>query len=139
MEKFELDHSYTVLILLGDVPDDPEHWRTAPSVVGTHAAFVNTQTDQIGAQITAIWEDVIEGFVHLNMDIAEKSGLFVVQAQRRRTLFKRYFTLACMLIFLPQLIRFETPDTSTIFIRLIEVRLSQRDLYLLRSLLCRTL
>jgi tyrosinase len=72
MNKYELGHSYAVLIFLGDVPNDPEQWRTSPSFVGSHAAFVHTssaanQSDQAGS--------VIEGFVHLNKDIAGKSGL----------------------------------------------------------------
>jgi tyrosinase len=73
-KKFELGHGYAVLIFLGDVPDDPEHWRTSPSFVGAHVAFVNTQTDQC-ANCSDQTELVIEGFVHLNEVIAERSGL----------------------------------------------------------------
>ena len=46
-KKFELGHGYAVLIFLGDVPDYPEHWRTSPSFVGAHIAFVNTHTEQL--------------------------------------------------------------------------------------------
>jgi len=73
-KKFELGHGYAVLIFLGDVPDDPEHWRTSPSFVGAHVAFVSSQTDQC-ANCNDQAELVIEGFVHLNEVIAERSGL----------------------------------------------------------------
>jgi tyrosinase len=73
-KKFELGHGYAVLIFLGDVPDDPEHWRTSPSFVGAHVAFVNTQTD-LCANCSDQTELAIEGFVHLNEVIAERSGL----------------------------------------------------------------
>jgi tyrosinase len=70
MEKFELGHSYRVLIFLGDVPDDPEHWRTSSSFVGTHAVFVNTKHPNYSTL-----KDVTESFVYLNVEITEKSGL----------------------------------------------------------------
>jgi tyrosinase len=60
-----------VLIFLGDVPDDPEQWRTSPSYVGPHVAYVNAQPDKFGN----MRERMISSSVHLNDDIAEKSGL----------------------------------------------------------------
>jgi tyrosinase len=71
MNKYELGHSYILLVFLGNVPDDPEQWRTSPSFVGSHAAFVHAQGANYGDQAGS----VIEGFVHLNKDIAAKSGL----------------------------------------------------------------
>ena len=73
-KKFELGHGYAILIFLGDVPDDEEQWRTCPSFVGAHCAFVNTHTDQC-ANCREQEELVVEGFVHLNEGIAKHSNL----------------------------------------------------------------
>ncbi len=72
--KFELGHSYSVLIFLGEVPGDEEHWRTCPSFIGAHCAFVNGHSDQC-ANCREQSELVAEGFVHLNEAIAKYSGL----------------------------------------------------------------
>ena len=73
-KKFELGHGYSILIFLGEVPNDEEHWRTCPSFVGAHFAFVNSSTEQC-ANCREQEELVIEGFVHLNEAIAKHSGL----------------------------------------------------------------
>lgn len=73
-KKFELGHGYAVLIFLGEVPDDQQHWRTCPSFVGAHCAFVNSHTDQC-ANCREQEELIVEGFVHLNEGIAKHSGL----------------------------------------------------------------
>ena len=73
-KKFELGHGYAVLIFLGEVPGEEEHWRTCPSFVGAHCAFVNSHTDQC-ANCREQEELVAEGFVHLNEAIAKYSGL----------------------------------------------------------------
>jgi len=73
-KKFELGHSYAVLIFLGEVPGEQEHWRTSPSFVGAHCAFVNGHTDQC-ANCREQEELIVEGFVHLNEYIAKHSGL----------------------------------------------------------------
>lgn len=73
-KKYELGGSFAVLIFLGQVPNDPSQWRTAPTFVGSHHAFVNSaasQCDNCREQADL----VIEGFVHLNSAIAERSGL----------------------------------------------------------------
>ncbi|KAF8500857.1 photo-regulated tyrosinase [Russula emetica] len=73
-KKYELGGSFAVLIFLGQVPDDPSQWRTAPTFVGSHHAFVNSaasQCDNCREQADL----VVEGFVHLNSAIAERSGL----------------------------------------------------------------
>jgi len=73
-KKYELGGSFAVLIFLGQVPDDPSQWRTAPTFVGSHHAFVNSaasQCDNCREQADL----VNEGFVHLNSAIAERSGL----------------------------------------------------------------
>jgi hypothetical protein len=67
-----------VLIVLGDVPDDPEHWRSSPSFIGAHVAYVKTQTDSF---VNDQKGHVIGGLVPLNDDIAKKS---VIRPQHRR-------------------------------------------------------
>lgn len=73
-KKYELGHGYVVLIFLGDVPDDPSHWRTCSTFVGAHVAFVNAGADQC-ANCREQAELVIEGFVHLSAAIVKRSGL----------------------------------------------------------------
>jgi tyrosinase len=74
VKKYELSGSFSVLIFLGEVPEDPEEWYTSPSFVGAHYAFVNGaagQCDNCRSQADL----VVEGFVHLNLAIADLSGL----------------------------------------------------------------
>jgi tyrosinase len=74
VKKHELSGSFSVLIFLGEVPEDPEEWCTSPSFVGAHHAFVNGAADQ--CDNCRSQEDlVVEGFIHLNLAIAERSGL----------------------------------------------------------------
>ncbi|KIJ41405.1 hypothetical protein M422DRAFT_48640 [Sphaerobolus stellatus SS14] len=73
-KKYELGSSFTVLIFLGQVPENPEDWRIAPNCVGAHHAFVNRVPDQC-ANCQNQLNIVTEGFVHLNEGIAEFSGL----------------------------------------------------------------
>ena len=68
-KTFELSTSYSVLIFLGHVPDDPEEWQVSPNYVGSHFAFVNSAGRENHRDI------VIEGFVHLNQAIIRHSGL----------------------------------------------------------------
>ncbi len=73
-KKYELGGSFGVLIFLGQVPEDPSQWRTARTFVGAHHAFANSaasQCDNCRQQADV----VVEGFVHLNSAIAERSGL----------------------------------------------------------------
>jgi tyrosinase len=73
-KKYELGGSFWVLVFLGEVPDDPSHWRSCPSFVGGHYAFVNSSVEQC-ANCREQADVVIEGFVHLNKAIASRSGL----------------------------------------------------------------
>ncbi|KAJ7190769.1 photo-regulated tyrosinase [Mycena pura] len=71
VEKQAVGGSFSVLIFLGPVPDDPREWRRSPSFVGGHHAFVNTATGQCAnCRRQAAAHSVIEGFVHLNKAIA---------------------------------------------------------------------
>ncbi|KAG8930243.1 hypothetical protein FRC01_003111 [Tulasnella sp. 417] len=69
VNKFELNGSFSVLIFLGDIPDDPAEWMSSPSYVGAHRAFSG------GYGSPDDPDAITEGFVHLNSAIAEKSGL----------------------------------------------------------------
>ena len=73
-KKNELGGSFSVLIFLGDVPNDHSEWRKCDAFVGTHYAFVNGAASQCGncRNQTDIYS---EGFVHLNSTIAKRSGL----------------------------------------------------------------
>jgi hypothetical protein len=73
-KKYELGESFAVLLFLGEVPADASQWRTSPSFVGAHVAFVNSVADQC-ANCREQADLVAEGFVHLNDAIAQFSGL----------------------------------------------------------------
>jgi tyrosinase len=80
-KKYELGGSFSVLIFLGDVPNDPSQWRKCNAFVGAHHAFVNSAASQCGncknqADIYS------EGFVHLNSAIAKRSGLSSYEAEQ---------------------------------------------------------
>ncbi|KIM38482.1 hypothetical protein M413DRAFT_75996 [Hebeloma cylindrosporum] len=72
--KYELGVSFSVLLFLGEVPEDPEQWLVCSNFVGAHHAFVNTAAGQC-ANCRNQGTLVEEGFVHLNHAIAEHSGL----------------------------------------------------------------
>ncbi|KAK0485254.1 hypothetical protein IW261DRAFT_1331325 [Armillaria novae-zelandiae] len=63
----ELNGSFSVLIFLDAVPDDPHLWKSSPSYVGRYSAYVSSTPDQQPA--------VTEGFVHLSNWIAQKTSL----------------------------------------------------------------
>ncbi|KAG9009286.1 hypothetical protein FRB90_008451 [Tulasnella sp. 427] len=73
-KKFELGGSYSILIFLGQVPDDPKQWRSAPSYVGAQHVFANSQMEDCENCRRNATENV-EGFVALNSAIAAHSGL----------------------------------------------------------------
>jgi tyrosinase len=73
-KSHELGQSFSVLIFLGDVPDDPSQWMKAPSYVGSHSAFVNSAAKQCG-NCQRQRDTLSEGFVHLNSVLARRSGL----------------------------------------------------------------
>lgn len=72
--KYELGVSFSVLLFLGQVPEDPEEWLVSPNFVGAHHAFVNTAAGHC-ANCRNQGTLVEEGFVHLNHAIAQHSGL----------------------------------------------------------------
>ena len=69
-KQHELGTSFSVLIFLGQVPENPREWRVSPNFVGAHHAFVHRAAANRNQQ-----DLVVEGFVHLNQGIAKHSGL----------------------------------------------------------------
>ncbi|KAH9980146.1 photo-regulated tyrosinase [Lactifluus volemus] len=80
VKKYELRKSFTVLIFVGPVPDEPSQWRKASSYVGSHSTFVNGSADQC-ANCRAQADVVTEGFVHLNRALGRHSGLSSYEPQ----------------------------------------------------------
>ncbi|KAI8994151.1 tyrosinase [Trametes punicea] len=76
VKKYEVGGSFSILLFLGDVPDDsdPAEWRMSPNYIGGHHAFVNSTPERC-ANCRRQADLVIEGFVHLNEAIAKHSGL----------------------------------------------------------------
>jgi tyrosinase len=75
-KKYELGGSFSVLLFLGEVPEDPEQWLVSPNMVGAHHAFVNTAAGRCANCRTQANQDlVVEGFIPLNNGIANHSGL----------------------------------------------------------------
>jgi tyrosinase len=73
-KKYELGTSFSVLIFLGQIPENPREWRISPNYVGGHHAFVNSAASSC-ANCSNQQDLVIEGFVHLNHAIVQHSGL----------------------------------------------------------------
>ena len=69
-KRFELGGGYFILIFLGDIPDNPEEWQSAPSFVGEHFVFVNSYADWC-RNCHEQANHVVEGFVHLNDRLKE--------------------------------------------------------------------
>lgn len=67
-KKYELNCSFTVLIFLGPVPEDPEEWLVSPNFVGSHSAFVNSAAGHC-ANCRNNAGIVEEGFIHLDEGI----------------------------------------------------------------------
>jgi tyrosinase len=72
-KKYEIGSSCSVLIFLGDVPNDPSQWRRSPNYVGAHYAFVNGNAGDC-ENCRSQGDIAIEGFVHLNHAIIVRAG-----------------------------------------------------------------
>ncbi|KAF9444741.1 polyphenol oxidase [Macrolepiota fuliginosa MF-IS2] len=68
----ELGRSFSVLLFIGDAPEDPKEWLTCQNLVGAHHAFVHNMGDCPSCPGGDLTE---EGFVHMNSWIAEHSVL----------------------------------------------------------------
>ncbi|KAG8876840.1 hypothetical protein FRB97_003840 [Tulasnella sp. 331] len=73
-KKYELGGSFSVVIFIGDFPEDPRQWRTSRAYVGAHHAFVNSNASRC-ENCRNQQEIVSEGFVHLDEWLAAHSGL----------------------------------------------------------------
>jgi len=73
-KKYELQGSFSVLVFLGPVPENPQVWRISPNYVGAVHAFVNSVPERCANCVNQA-DIVLEGFVHLNHAIARLSGL----------------------------------------------------------------
>lgn len=67
-DKYELGQSFSVIIFLGKVPEDPMDWLVCPEFVGAHHAFVDGTGRKRGPVVD-------EGFVHLSQAIVERGRL----------------------------------------------------------------
>ncbi|KAJ7775767.1 tyrosinase [Mycena maculata] len=74
VKKYEVGGSFSVLLFLGAVPDDPKQWRSSPNFVGAHQAFVNSVPERC-ANCHRNRDALVEGFVHLDEGIIEHSGM----------------------------------------------------------------
>ena len=63
----ELGTGFSIFVLLGQVPENPQDWQTSPNYVGLVHAFGHHGRRRPGV--------VLQGFVHLNHAIARLSGL----------------------------------------------------------------
>jgi len=69
VRKFELGRSFTVLVFLGNVPENPAEWYTCQQMVGRNHVFANSapgNCENCHRQTNIIHE----GFVHLNRGFA---------------------------------------------------------------------
>lgn len=66
-KKYELGGSYSVIIFLGPVPDDPSDWLDSPSYAGTTSIFASPmELVAHCANCVSQIDLVTEGYVHLN-------------------------------------------------------------------------
>lgn len=73
-KKYEFGSSFSVLLFIGSVPENPEEWHVSPTFVGAHHAFVNSVAGHC-ANCRNQGDLVIEGFVHLTQYIVKHAGL----------------------------------------------------------------
>jgi tyrosinase len=67
----ELSGSFSVLVFLGRVPDDPKKWARSPSCVGIHDVFASSCPPDSPSEADA----EVEGYVALNEGLLKYSGL----------------------------------------------------------------
>ncbi|KAK1227951.1 hypothetical protein PQX77_008996 [Marasmius sp. AFHP31] len=97
-KKYEVGGSFIIPLFVGSVPENPEEWLTSENFVGAHYAFVNRQAPVLFAVILRVTflleystpencgncrtrlDNLIEGFVHLNDSLLNRSGLESLEA-----------------------------------------------------------
>lgn len=73
-KKYEFGSSFSVLLFIGSVPENPEEWHVSPQFVGAHHAFVNSVAGHC-ANCRNQGDIVVEGFVHLTQYILRHAEL----------------------------------------------------------------
>lgn len=68
-DQYELGGSFSVLIFIGSVPDDPKQWETSESCVGIYDVYTGKPSDSPGEG-----DAEVQGFVSLNEGILKHSG-----------------------------------------------------------------
>ncbi|KZP13787.1 hypothetical protein FIBSPDRAFT_748947 [Athelia psychrophila] len=63
----EVGGSFSILIFIGEVPEDPKEWRKSPTFVGSENIFTSKHSKE-NANVE------VEGFVHLNHALAKHSA-----------------------------------------------------------------
>lgn len=63
----EVGGSFSILIFIGEVPEDPKEWRKSSTFVGSEDIFGSEQSEA-NANLD------VEGFVHLNHALAKHSA-----------------------------------------------------------------
>ncbi|KAJ8091637.1 hypothetical protein PM082_020871 [Marasmius tenuissimus] len=81
--KYAVGGSFRIPVFLKSVPEDPEEWLTSDSLVGVRHAFVNRYNCVPGSCSNCLTQQdtIIEGFVHLNEALAERSGLGTLEPE----------------------------------------------------------
>ncbi len=107
-KKYELGSSFTVLLFLGEVPEDSDDLQVSANFVGAFHAFVNNSADRC-ANCRTQQDIVVEGFVHLNKGVLENSGLnslepSVVEPYLARNLHWRVQKVFCLVQFINELL-----------------------------------
>ncbi|KAK2467605.1 hypothetical protein APHAL10511_000460 [Amanita phalloides] len=69
VKKFELGRSFSVLVFLGDVPEDYNNWWTSENLAGVNQVFANSAPGSCG-NCRQNSDMIHEGFVHLNRLLA---------------------------------------------------------------------
>jgi len=68
--QHELGSSYSVIIFLGHVPDNPREWEVSHNLVGSHYVFASRDGGRPRDK-----DVLVEGFVPLDHGIVKHSGL----------------------------------------------------------------
>jgi tyrosinase len=68
--EFELGGSFSVLIFVGTVPDDPKQWLTSPSCVGIHDVYAGSAPHDSDSR----GDCEVEGYVRLKGGLLEQLG-----------------------------------------------------------------
>jgi len=66
--QYELGSTYSVILFLGPVPDNPREWEVSPNFAGSHYVLANRDGGGRG-------DVLVEGFIPLDRAIVKHSGL----------------------------------------------------------------